>query len=226
MAHFWPRREVPTLSSDESDEHLWDCVRQILPSDMISEMGIDESFFYCESSNVKKVVRHCPRVPREKIQSELPKVIEGPRNTEPKETASLTCFEVVLTNEATVFAFSIYEHRGQSCGVVVRDGVFLRYGKIIRVADQEECANSSYQIVMFDYDGSLGKYLINLKQTVKFIVDKFTYGTNVVVRDVEVVSFRARALLRLRVDKELVNQIDWLIERLISIFSIAVEIYD
>ena len=227
MAHFWPRRELPTFSMSNQETCLFDSIGQILPNYMISEIGPNNLFFPSEPNSTITELKHCPRVAREKIHMETPKSVEKPAAPEHQETATLTCFEVVLSNRVNIFAFSIYEYHGKfPCGVVVRDGPFLRYGRILRIANQEECPNSSVQIAMFDYDDSLGKYLTELKGLVNCMLQKFTYGTDIVVHDFEIVSYRARALLRIRVDKQVVNQIDWLVERLIFIFCMAIEVYD
>ena len=170
--------------------------------------------------------KHCPRVPRRFPFSNPPQTIEEPQIPETKPVATLACFEVALSGN-TVTAFSIYEFRGsEPCGVVVRDGSFLRYGRITRVLGPEEGANSAFQIVMFDTDGALGRHITRLTNLATTICTVFCDGTGLVVRDIEVVSFRARSLLRVKVAELADGDVDRLTERLISTFAMAVEIFD
>lgn len=221
MSHFTPRDVAPVLPPLFSYHDVVNTPVDLFPTELLEELGIEAQQVEIAPS------RRCPRVPRRFAVAEKPQIIEKPKVVESKPMASLACFEVTLSDGNTVAAFSIYEfHGSDACGVVVRDGQFLRYGKITRQIGQEESANSPYQIVMFDNDGSLGRHIKELSEVVSAMMPVFVYGTGLAVCETEIVSFRARSLLRVRVTGYATGNVETLTERLISTFAMAVEIYE
>jgi hypothetical protein len=129
----------------------------------------------------------------------------------------------------TVFAVSIYEYQHcSSPGAIVRQGPFLRYGTIVRQLAGDEFPTSSYQIVMFDCDGALGRFLDRQAQIALLFCRKFMQrdGMESQIADVEIVSYRARGLLRVRVPGMAAPAIENLAQQLISVFGMAIEIYE
>jgi hypothetical protein len=163
-------------------------------------------------------------VPRSVFVPVCASVLEAP----PPAATSLTCFEVRLAS-VTVFAVSIYEYQPRSSpGVVVRQGPFLRYGTIVRQLARDDCPTSSYQIVVFDSDGALGRFIDRQVQVALLFCTKFMHreGIQSQIADLEIVSYRARGLLRIRLAGPAAPRIENLVQQLISVFCMAVEIYE
>ena len=127
-----------------------------------------------------------------------------------------------------LFAFSIYVKQcPPDCGVVVQDGRYLRYGKIIRQIQQSEC-KAACQIIMFDENNTLGDYLHQQSNAALLLSNSFLNSKNfdLKISEIEMVSFSSRSLFRIRVTDSKNPYWDNLIRFLISIFAIAIEIYE
>jgi hypothetical protein len=110
---------------------------------------------------------------------------------------------------------------------VIRHGHFLRYGQILRQLKQDECPSSSFQLMLFDSDGLLGDFLRTQTQAITILAESFISHDNLECRliDVEIVSCRARALIRIRLTNPNCLNIENLIQKIISVFCMAVEVY-
>jgi len=225
MSHFRLKQIVPVLPSGSPDESDQVSLSALLLPDLLESLDVDPDAPLPPVAPCEDPFR-CFRVAREVPASAETSIsrIESPSQA----TTTLTCFEVKLAT-LTVFAVSIYEYqRGSSPGVVVRQGPFLRYGEIIRQLEQDDCPTSSYQIVMFDFDGSLGRFLDKQTQIATLFYEKFAAiaGLDCPMLDLEIVSYRARGLLRIKVANSGIPGIETLIQQLISAFCMAVEIYE
>jgi hypothetical protein len=121
----------------------------------------------------------------------------------------------------------LYGNETHKCGVVVRDGPFLRYGEIIGLAT-EECIESYYEIVMFDENGLLRDFLEKETRLISMFAEamKIRFEYDFKISDIEIVSCRSRALLRIRVDLIDSKWYESLVSWLITAFQYAVEIYE
>jgi hypothetical protein len=226
MAQFRLRRIVSVLPT-ESELTKPALLSEVLPPDLIADLNLPNECPFLEGPSSEVV--QCVLIPR---QIEPPNCLAAPVPVSiPSPPAplftALACFEVRLRT-ATVCAVSIYECRsGASAGAVVRQGPFLRYGEILRQIPQNECAGVSFQLAMFDSDGALGEFLRSQTRAAERFCAAFIERDCLSIRivDIEIVSFRARALLRIRVTDVNCPNIDNFVQKLISVFFMAVEIY-
>jgi hypothetical protein len=217
MAHFRVKQIVPVLprASRPSSSAL----SSLLPPDLLAELCLSP-----ESPSPGPDAVQCLRVPRSVFVPVCTSVFES----SPPAAASLTCFEVRLAS-VSVFAVSIYEsQRRSSPGVIVRQGPFLRYGTIVRQLARDECPTSSYQIVVFDSEGTLGRFLDRQARIARIFCGKFMLRERIEtqIADLEIVSYRARGLLRIRLAGPAAPHIENLVQQLISVFCMPVEIYE
>jgi hypothetical protein len=141
---------------------------------------------------------------------------------------NLMYFEVEL-NDVTVNCFAYHDSPTvSSSGVVVTDGLCLRYGVIVRQITKEECGPSSHQIVAFDKDGALGDLVSGQSQIANALATAFIAGTKMKCRlqDIETVSCERRSLMKIRVSNMNVEGIEELAGHMINIFAMPVQIYD
>lgn len=114
-------------------------------------------------------------------------------------------------------------------GVIVLDGLILRYGKLLKriYPTSNEISNYSLRIVSFDENGILDDYLSAQKQLAMILIPKLIKKNNIQTNllDVETVSYQSRALLRVKVSNLNANHIDILTKSIIDLFYVAVEIF-
>ena len=145
-----------------------------------------------------------------------------------KATQMVTCFQVELS-DCTVDCFSIHTLSANvSDSVVVRDGPFLRVGKILKKISPEECDKEALQIIFQDKDGSVSDYIQGLTQIVQELAPSFAIQCNskIEILDVEIVSYQARSLIRLRINNINDPMIADVIQKLIQVFMSPVEFYE
>ena len=205
-------------------------ISSMLPSNLRDETGFTENDIIKSSKLIlNQPYKSIKRVPRVRLIPEPHSFDENPRSSETTKeaTSSLNCFEVKLSN-CTVLAFSIYEHQKEfGCGVVVRDGAYLRYGTIVRQIPQEESRVSAYQIIEFDKDNKLGEYIKKQTDTAKQLIQAYLAShkeSAIEVKEVETVSYGSRATLSIYVNNSNEEINESLARFLITVFGIAVEI--
>lgn len=221
---------IPILSSKPADKTVE--ISSLLPNDMIDDIGFSPNDIIPSNQLVlNQAFCEIKRVPRERTISNSQQLDEQQFNItddSQKLKSSLNCFEVKLA-DCHVLAFSIYEHQEHfGFGVVVRDGAYLRYGQIIQQIPQEKCRVSVYQIIGFDENNKLGNYLIEQTDIAKSLIKSFITSTNqnVKLKEIEIVSYAARAILRISLSDSDKSFNESLTRFLISIFAIAVEIVE
>lgn len=138
-------------------------------------------------------------------------------------------FSVELSDR-TVKAFVSSHIFVDNCeGVIVLDGLILRYGKIIKriYPTASEVNNYSLRIISFDESGMLYDYLSAQKQLAMILVPKLIKKNNIQTDliDIETASYQSRALLRVKVSDAHANHMDILTKSLVDLFYIAVEIF-
>lgn len=203
-----------------------------LSSNVILEIGLNpEQEIFPNSKKERKFEFPAPseRIPQKIIPlntySEMEPIAPIPKTN---ELTILSCFEVQMQNK-NVFAFSIYVKQCKhNCGVVIQDGKYLRYGKIIREVHQNECPSSTSQIVQFDENNILGDYIEKQSETMRNLSATFIREKKLelVINEIEMVSYSSRAMFRIKVEEADKPEWNELIRFLISIFSIAIEIYE
>lgn len=138
-------------------------------------------------------------------------------------------FSVQLSDK-TVNAYATNIINYTNCdGVIVLDGLILRYGKIIKhiFPPPDNIENDALRIISFDESGILDEYLSVQKQLAMILISKLIKHNNIETEliDVETVSYQSRALLKVKVSNANVNNIDALTKNIIDLFYMAVEIF-
>ena len=206
-------------------------ISSLLPNDVIDEIGFaPDDNIPSNQLVLNQAFCEIKRIPQTRIISNSQQLNEQYHITEDSQklTSSLNCFEVKLT-DCHVLAFSIYEHQEHfGFGVVVRDGAYLRYGHIISQIPQEKCRVSVYQIIGFDENNKLGDYLNEQTEIAKSLINSFisSNNPNIKLKEIEIVSYAARAIIRICLSNSDTNFNESLTRFLISIFATAVEIVD
>ena len=145
-----------------------------------------------------------------------------------KKNQMVTCFLVELS-DCTVDTFSVHTLSANvSDSVVVRDGPFLRVGKILKKIKPEECDKEALQIVFQDKDGTVQDYIQGLTQIVSELAPSFAeqVGSKIEILNVEIVSYQARSLIRLKINNINDPMLADVIQKLIQVFMSPVEFYD
>ncbi|OHT11440.1 hypothetical protein TRFO_19071 [Tritrichomonas foetus] len=206
-------------------------ISSLLPSDFVEEIEITPNdVIQSEKIILNQPYRNIKRIPRTKTLIDPQPMVEQPSPHEitKEPTSSLNCFEVKLAN-CTVLAFSIYEHQENfGCGVVVRDGACLRYGRILKPIPPEESRVSAYQIIEFDKNNLLGEYVTQQTEISKALINTFMKSkkTAAELKEIEIVSYGSRATLRICITNSNEAFNEALARFVISAFAIAVEIIE
>ena len=140
-----------------------------------------------------------------------------------------TWFSVELSDRIIKAFAPPHMHIPECEGVVILDGLVLRYGKILKpiYAPSNETDNYAFRIVSFDENGMLDDYLSAQKQLAMILIPKLIkkHDIQTELLDVETVSYQSRALLRIKVSNAKAKNIETLTKNIIDLFYIAVEIY-
>jgi hypothetical protein len=119
--------------------------------------------------------------------------------------------------------------RSGNDGVVLRDGPYLRFGRIMETLRGAPAVTpSSLQIVSCDRDFMLSEYLNFQAELAANLVKTFIAkaACSAVFISLEPVSFRSRTLFRLKVSDASAPHLDEVVRYLIQAFSVAVEVFD
>jgi hypothetical protein len=221
----------PLLCEDDTfgDRRLSD----LLPSEFISSIGLDPNQ-YANDKRPRVITRRCtdPDPVSAKamiLVSKDGKILRAKTRDPVTATGhNIMYFEVEL-NDVTVNCFAYHDSPTvASAGVVVTDGLCLRYGIITRQITKEECGPSSHQIIAFDRDGALGDLVSGQCQIASALAAGFITGTkmNCRLQEVETVSWERRSLMKIRVSNIDAEGIEDLARHMINIFAIPVQIYE
>lgn len=218
----------PILSPKSHDDDIE--ISSLLSQDLLMDMNISpDEIVQTNQFAINLPICQILFVPRTRTVVTTQNINESPHElieNRKEPTSSLNCFEVELST-SHIIAFSIYEHEEKmNCGVVVRDGPYLRYGKIIRQISQEECRISAYQIIEFDTNNKLGDYIKRLTELVTLFTKSFIRSkmADVQLKEIEIVSYASRATVKISILNSDQMFEESLTRFLISIFDIAVEI--
>jgi hypothetical protein len=147
---------------------------------------------------------------------------------QPPPQSPVSCFYVEL-KDRTVHAFSTFAiaPRPGNDGVVVRDGPYLRFGRITEAIRGTPVATAaSLQIVSWDKEFMLAEYINFQAELAANLARTFIAKAKCPARFVaiEPVSFRGRTLFRLRVTNAGARNIEEVVRLLIQAFAVAVEV--
>lgn len=117
---------------------------------------------------------------------------------------------------------------GGQNSVIVRDGCYLRLGRILRELNSvQTLVPGTPQIIAVDTNGELGDYVMVQTQIASALIPSFFAREKCEARfrGVETVSYHARALLRVKVSDVYAANIDRVIRLIIHMFAMPVEVH-
>ncbi|EAY22536.1 hypothetical protein TVAG_035590 [Trichomonas vaginalis G3] len=209
----------------------------LLPGDFIRQIGFDPESIIFKPDKDGKIKRratdtvvsqitHPQTYYRRLTQFEIPdKHVETQLEIANKSN-NIECFLIEL-NDCTIDAFSTKKISDNTTDYVfVRDGVYTRLGKIVRRIRYEDCDKEALEIVDQD-DGTIIDYFSSFTQLVKSIIPNFACqcNCNLVVKDVEMVSYQFRMLIRIKCEDISDPHIADLLEKLISVLLCPIELF-
>jgi len=238
--------QVTTFSSELEEPFIDRRLSDLLPSEFIRQVGLDPDQYIFATSNQAKMRRRATdpgltspdaalSTYRRASQADYSGNVTPPNPTSIGSPLCLqqgqqmvSCFLVELA-DVTVDAFSCQALTAHdSDGVIVRDGCYLRFGRIIRKINPESCDQSALQIIMMDVNGEVGDYINGQTQIAKELLPSFILqcGARCKFVSVETVSYQARSLIRVKVTNADDPNLDLVVQKLMMVFCSPVEIYD
>lgn len=212
----------------------------LLPNDFIKQIGFDPELLIspdvqgkvkrrATDTFVAQIIHPQVRI-RRPTQFDagfsVAEVVETPLEIA-NQSSPVECFLIELS-DCFVDAFSTSKISDNTTDYVfVRDGVYLRLGKIVRRIKYDDCDKMALEIVHQDDDGSIIDYFSSFTQIVKNLLPSFAYqcGCKIVFQDVEMVSYQFRMLIRIKVDNISDPNIADLLEKLINVLLCPIELY-
>lgn len=140
----------------------------------------------------------------------------------------IAIFKVQLI-DSKVKAYSNFDIQSDVVSVVVLDGQYLRFGRILQKLDVSTNYDlSARRIIIVDKQSLLSDYIYGQTQIANSLMPTFIKrcGIKTDLLGLEFVSFQARALLRIRLRNASIYNLDALIKLVIQAFHVAVEIYE
>jgi hypothetical protein len=214
---------TPDVADSFGDRRLSD----LLPTENVRQIGFDlESFFF----------DHTPfTTPRRMTDPGLlifpldPPFQWRSNTVDPARTFAITSWFLVELSDATVAAFSTFTIPFGRCGVVVRDGQYLRFGRLVEeMRIGPKLTQASCQIFACDKEYQLSDYLSVQTELAGHLAQSFLTHTKCPAEfvGVETVSYRGRSHFRLRLsDTDAPNVAD-VVRFMILAFGVAVEVFD
>lgn len=236
MTHLF-RNHVFSQNSLTKERNVEHNLGDLLPDNLLQVIGIDteekipDIGQYSRNNSLPQPdFSKCVYFPLETAEVHIPEREHANEEllAESQSIEMLSCFQVQMNN-SIVNAFSIYEsHDRVGNDVVVRDGSFLRCGQIIKPISQRDCGNSTHQIITFNLDENFKEYLTIQTSIAKSLTQSFIdyYDFPTKLLDIEMVSYKSRALLRIHLTCTSFNDVNILLNHIISVFSIPVELYE
>ena len=235
------RKSQVTLIPNEPEDPIFDRrLSDLLPSEFIKQVGLDPDQYIFKTSNEAKIRRRAtdPGLTQtdqsflyrraSQVDSNGLSPPYGSPLILPKSQQMVSCFIVELS-DVKVDAYSSQQIPFQtSAGVIVRDGCFLRFGRIISKIQPESCDESALQIITLDIDNLIGDYILGQTQIAQELLPSFLIqcGAKCNLLDVETVSYQARSLIRVKVSNADDPMLPYVVQKLVMIFCSPVEIYD
>jgi hypothetical protein len=223
------------------EEDLIDCRRisDVLPTDMAKQIGLDPctSLFGMESQSRRRMTdpgggfaRKSDDVlgSRRSVQYSPLAMTAGPMM--PVNPPTISGWFRVELKDRTVCAYATFPVNASTAdGVVVRDGAYLRYGRIMGDTHRPAEYNwQSPQITGIDKNSALSDYLQGQAMVASALIPSFLMKSecSAEFQGIECVSYQGRALLRVKMSNADAPNMDKVVRLLIHMFSVAVEVYD
>ena len=212
----------------------------LLPSDFIRQIGFDPDQFIFKTSIQQKMMRRAtdpglaqfdPAPVPSRRASQFADPSYYPQNISIQQQPSKCQWFVVELNDCQVDAYaSPLINTSATDGVIVRDGFYLRFGRILRRIKPEERAkdSASLQIVSSDINHSISDLVCGISQIAQQLIPNFMIqaGAKCEFCSVETVSYQARSLIRVKVTNADDPSLIYVLHKLIRIFETPAEVYD
>lgn len=218
------------LTFEQEDLFVDRRLSDLLPVEFIHQIGFDPNQFLFDQNNLNSFFQ------RRKTDPGFSYIYPNPEIHRRNTTMELvqnheytqTWFSVQLKDK-TVNAFVRPNLPILECeGVVVIDGLFLRYGKIIKriFPSSSNISTSSYQIISFDENSILEEYLTSQNRLAMILIPKLIQKLQIQTKllDVETVSFETRSLIRIKLSNLNIPNLDSFTRHIINLFYTAVEL--
>jgi hypothetical protein len=214
---------------EEADSFEDRRLSDLLPSDMVRQIGFDP-----DALLFKPGAFAIPRRMTDPVQSVFGSdpgfARRGSAIFIPPAQKVVNCFFVEL-KDRIVHAFSTFviTLRSENDGVVVKDGLYLRFGRITEeIPGAPTVQSASLQIVARDKDFMLSEYINFQGELAANLARTFIVKAQCPVRfvSIEPVSFRGRTLFRMKVSNANAPNLEEVVRLLIQAFSVAVEVFD
>lgn len=238
--------EKPNLSSastftgDGGDAFHDRRLSDLLPADFIRQIGFDPDQFIFKPSIQQKMMRRAtdpglvqfdpaPATSRRASQIVEPSFY-SPNFQNSMQNSKFQWFIVELS-DCTVDAYAVPAlNCTSSGGVIVSDGCYLRYGQIKNIIKEGPNGrqNASLPIVGTDTNGTVGEFILSTSQIAQMLIPNLIIqsGSTSKFLSVEMVSYQARSLIRVKVSNADDPRLMYVTHKLILIFGSPVEIYD
>lgn len=211
----------------------------LLPTDFVRQIGFDPDQFIFKTSLQQKMMRRAtdpglgqfdPAPVTSRRASQIAEQPSFSPNLIYSQNSNIQWYVVEL-NDCTVNAYATPPlNFTTSDGVIVRDGCYLRYGRILKRIKLDECNKqcASLQIVATDPKREVGDFIFGVSQIAQKLIPNFIIqsGANSTFVSVETVSYQARSLIRVKVSDADDPRLMYVMQKLILVFGAPVEVYD
>jgi hypothetical protein len=214
---------TPDVPDSFGDRRLSD----LLPTEIVRQIGFDpESFLFDRTTFTTPRRMTDPGL----LTFPLDPPFQRRSNTiDPARTFAITSWFLVELSDATVPAFSTFPITFGRSGVVVRDGQYLRFGRLVEeMRTTPQLTQASCQIFACDKEYQLSDYLGVQTELAGHLARSFLLSAKCPAEfvSVETVSYRGRSLFRLRLsDADAPNAAE-VVRLMIQAFGVAVEVFD
>lgn len=224
---------------DERDESFEDQrLSDLLPKDFINLVGLDPNQYLFASQSRRRMTE--PAFPMSAQELSLQRryssilspyggyAYAGCAHDAARATPA-AAFRVQLVDADVIAYTNCAAQFDADDGVVVLDGQYLRLGRIVQQLDAGAgCEPTARRIVGADRNCMLSDYVFGQTQIANALMPAFLQrcGIQTDLLGIELVSYQARALLRIRLRNAAQIDVDELVRLVIQAFQIAVEVYE
>lgn len=237
------RASVTTFALDADDPFQDRRLSDLLPAEFIRQIGLDPDQFIFKTTMQQKMRRRAtdpgltqfdPAPPTSRRLSQANEFFQYPQMLSMNSLsgrpnlAGFNCFVVELS-DCTVIAFAAdFINAKTSDGVIVRDGAYLRLGRIISKATPDQITDTALQIVQMDVDGSVGDFIRSQTQIAAALMPSFMAQAHCTCEfiSVETVSYQSRSLIRVKVTNADDPLLVHVVQKLLAVFGAPAEVYD
>ncbi|KAK8887310.1 hypothetical protein M9Y10_038348 [Tritrichomonas musculus] len=237
---------IPVVEPYQEDHFDDRRLSDLLPTEFIRQIGFDPQAFLFSSASLQMRRRMTdpgtsliytsePPAQRRMTSTETYQPTPPPTNygisplyEVPQQR--ITNWYLVELSDCTTNAFSLFNcGDARSDGVVVRDHVYLRFGRIVKeIKNPGTFDRSTPQIISVDQNSYLYDYIFGISNLATAMIPTFLKNSNAQCEFVsmETVSYDARALFRVKLTNTSDPNIDKFIRSLVQAFCVAVEVYE